>query len=142
MSKVYVVHEVKRYHCPVCGSSKITRRSGMSECHRGHRFEEGVLQSVHDLTPASIYGQVEVLYAGRNPGLALQPIVQSMRRQLRDFSDDDYLLPLGDPVLIGIAASIAAEMNRGVVSFLRWDRQTRQYVEIKTNTKAVTSAAA
>lgn len=88
---------------------------------------------MHDLTPARTYGDLEVLISTNNIGIAIQPIVAKLRTALKDFSDDDYLLAVGDPVAIGICTAIASEMNRGRVNILRWDRQTRQYVSIEAN---------
>ena len=68
-------------------------------------------------------------------GIALQPLVASLKHALKDFCDDDYILTVGDPVAIGMATSIAANANRGRVKFLRWDRQTRSYIKIKVEIK-------
>lgn len=88
---------------------------------------------MHDLTPARVYGDLKVLIQSNNIGIAIQPLVAQLRSQLRGFSDDDYLLTVGDPVAIGVATAIAAEMNRGRVNILKWDRQTRQYVAVDVN---------
>lgn len=39
-----------------------------------------------------------------------------------DFTDDDYVVAIGDPVAIALIIHAAAEMNRGRVKVLRWDR--------------------
>jgi hypothetical protein len=61
------------------------------------------------------------------------PMVRKMKRMLKDFSDDDYLLLTGDPALIGVACSVVSETNNGKYKLLKWDRQERQYYPISIN---------
>ena len=92
---------------------------------------KGEWQRVHDLTPALTYGDIEILLAGnRYLPITSQPIISELRNKLREFSDDDFLLCLGDPVAIGMAAVIASERNFGRVTFLKWDREQERYLKI------------
>ena len=61
------------------------------------------------------------------------PMIRKMKRMLKDFSDDDYLLLTGDPAMIGVACSIVSETNNGKYKLLKWDRQERQYYPISIN---------
>lgn len=137
MSKVFVVQEFRRYHCPKCDGAYSRRASGgqfgfvCNSCQ--HEYAEGVLKT-SDLSAASVYGDLEVLIKSNNIGISLQPLVNSLKSALKDFSDDDYILTVGDPVAIGLVSVIAARANRGRVTFLRWDRQTRAYIKIKVET--------
>ena len=80
-----------------------------------------------DLIPlANPYDQVHL-----NPGR----IVLQFRRKLRNYSDSDWLLPLGDPAMIGIAFAIAADMNEGRVKLLKWDRLERHYYPVKISVR-------
>lgn len=78
---------------------------------------------------ASSFGEVTTLIPHDHVHAALvtQPTLHKLRRLLRDFSDEDYLLPVGDPVLIALAALTAAKENRGRVKFLRWSRERKEY---------------
>jgi hypothetical protein len=64
-----------------------------------------------------------------NPGR----IVASLRRKLRGFSDDDWLLCMGDPAIIGIAFAIAADANHDRVNILKWDKMEKSYYPVKVN---------
>ena len=133
MNRVFAVQELKRYHCPKCDGTYAKREGLTFKCQSskcGHVYEKGIPKPMHSLTEASVFGQIEVLIPSNNIGIALQPLAASMKTALKDFDDDDYILPSGDPVAIGIAASIAAKNNRGRVNYLRWDRQTRTYIKI------------
>lgn len=136
MGKVFVVQELKRYHCPKCDSSystfnKQTREQTCKGCGLVYSSDAGVAKPVHDVTPAAAYGDVEVMINTNHIGITMQPLVAMFKTVLKDFSDDDYILPTGDPVAIGLASIIAAKNNRGNVNFLRFDRQTRAYIKVQ-----------
>ena len=138
MSKVFVVQEFRRYHCPKCDGAYSRKAPAgkfgfvCNSCQ--HEYSQGVLKT-SDLSAAAVYGDLEVLILSNDIGIALQPLVASLKHALKDFCDDDYILTVGDPVAIGMATSIAANANRGRVKFLRWDRQTRSYIKIKVEIK-------
>jgi hypothetical protein len=62
-----------------------------------------------------------------NPGR----IVSQLRRKLRHYGDEDWLLALGDPAIIGIAFAIAAESNSGRVNLLKWDKREKTYYPVQ-----------
>lgn len=134
MGTVYVVQESRRYHCPKCDSTysnKLKDRFGFKCTSCGHEYEHGVSKPVKSVSEAAIYGKLEVLIEQNNVGVAIAPVIRELKQKLINFSDDDYLLPIGDPVVIGLATTIAARSNRGHVKMLRWDRQTRQYIKVE-----------
>lgn len=91
----------------------------------------GALRPLFDFRPAAVYGELRVLSTSRGPSiLSPAPIVFELRKGLKDFSDDDYLLAVGDPVKIGIATALASEANRGRVRVLKWDRVARNYIAV------------
>jgi len=53
-----------------------------------------------------------------------------LHEKLVEFSDGDYLLLIGNPVLIGMAVAIAANYNDGRVKFLQWSGKFKEYSEI------------
>lgn len=137
MSKVYVVQELRKFVCPECDHWKLQKVGQTYICEScNHNFERAKTVPKHDLTPASVYGDLEVLINRNNIGIAAQPIVADLRHRLRDYSDDDYILSVGDPVAIGLAISVASDANRGRVNVLKWDRQTRKYIALNANIRA------
>ena len=42
-----------------------------------------------------------------------------MRKKLENYCDDDYLIAMGDPVAIAIAAMVASDINQGKVNILK-----------------------
>jgi len=95
------------------------------------RKVNGEWRRIHDLTPALVYGKIKIMVSGdQYLPLSIQPIIWEFKKKLKNFSDEDFLLLVGDPVLIGIATAIASDINRGIVNFLKWDRETSAYVNI------------
>jgi hypothetical protein len=88
-----------------------------------------------DLSSVAAYGKPEVLIPISEIGIAVQPLIFELRNKLRNYGDEDYILPTGDPVAIGVCVALAADSNRGKVNILRWDRYTKQYINVKVNTK-------
>ena len=58
-------------------------------------------------------------------------IVSQIRRKLRSFTDDDWLLAMGDPAIIGVSFAIAADLNHGRGNILKWDRMEKSYYPTK-----------
>ena len=61
------------------------------------------------------------------------PLIFKLRKLLKDFKPDDYLLLTGDPAIIGVACSIVSDMTNGKYNLLKWDKQERQYYPIEIN---------
>ena len=61
------------------------------------------------------------------------PLIFKLRKSLKDFTREDYLLLTGDPAIIGVACSIVSDMTTGRYNLLKWDKQERQYYPIEIN---------
>ena len=96
-----------------------------------YKNEAGLFVPKFNLEPAREFGEIVVLLPYGDVMLAPQPMVRKLKQSLKDFCDDDYLLPTGDPTVIGMVVAIAASMNRGQVKILRWDGRARQYNVLK-----------
>ena len=61
------------------------------------------------------------------------PLIFKLRKGLKDYTTEDYLLLTGDPAIIGVACSIVADMTSGKFNLLKWDKQERKYYPIQIN---------
>ena len=87
-----------------------------------------------DLSDAVTFGDIEVLIpASEQASFSTQPLIRQLTRKLSKFTDDDYLLLSGDPVIIGLAASIASRYNMGRYKILKWDRLDNKYYPLEAN---------
>jgi len=87
-----------------------------------------------DLSDAVKFGDVEILIpASEQASYSTQPLINKLTRKLSKFTDDDYLLLSGDPVIIALAASIASRQNMGRYKMLKWDRLDNKYYPLEAN---------
>ena len=61
------------------------------------------------------------------------PLIFKLRKGLKDYTTEDYLLLTGDPAIIGVACSIVANITNGKFNLLKWDKQERKYYPIHVN---------
>ena len=61
------------------------------------------------------------------------PLIFKLRKGLKDYTTEDYLLLTGDPAIIGVACSIVADITSGKFNLLKWDKQERKYYPIQIN---------
>ena len=85
-----------------------------------------------DILSAEKYGELKpIVEPGLNIYFSPAPIVSKMRRILKNFNDDDYLLLIGDPSIIGVACSVASDINMGRYKVLKWDRRREKYYPLE-----------
>jgi hypothetical protein len=61
------------------------------------------------------------------------PLIFKLRKSLKGYKPEDYLLLTGDPAIIGVTCSIVSDMTNGKYNLLKWDKQERKYYPIKIN---------
>jgi len=74
---------------------------------------------------------VPMLPPGKQITLSPAPIVRMFKSILKDYNDNDYILAMGDPAAIAIAAMVASDINHGLINILKWDRENRAYYSVK-----------
>ena len=61
------------------------------------------------------------------------PLIFKLRKGLKDYATEDFLLLTGDPAIIGVACSIVSDITSGKFNLLKWDKQERKYYPIHIN---------
>ena len=61
------------------------------------------------------------------------PLIFKLRKLLKNYTEKDYLLLTGDPAIIGVACSIAADITGGKYNLLKLDRQEHTYYPVEIN---------
>jgi len=61
------------------------------------------------------------------------PLIFKLRKGLKDYTTEDFLLLTGDPAIIGVACSIVSDITNGKFNLLKWDKQERKYYPIEIN---------
>ena len=85
-----------------------------------------------DITSAKEYGDLKNVIPFKDQiALSSMPVVFQAQKTLRDFCDDDYLLLMGDPSIIGVCCAIASKHNNGKFKVLKWDRESNHSLPIE-----------
>lgn len=99
MSRVFIVHET------------LTRQGGRTK----------------NLQPARQFGEfIHLVNPGPQPE-DLASVLPQIKYRLMEFTPDDYLIPIGHPILIGWATAIAADNTGGSVKLLYWNNNKHCY---------------
>ena len=88
----------------------------------------------YNIIGAQKYGKLKVLLK-ENAQIVLSPgpVIFELRRLLKNYTSNDYLLLSGDPSVIGIAVAIVSDINNGKFNLLKWDRQEQMYYPLEIN---------
>lgn len=84
-----------------------------------------------NMSPAEQYGQLVVMLPPDANRLHVAPLVAAMKEQMSDFTDEDYVVAVGDPSLIAAAAVIATRKSHGTLRILKWDRIRAEYIPVE-----------
>jgi hypothetical protein len=99
------------------------------------RRSDGKWVPIFDLSPAEFFGELVVLQPPSTDAMFFPvPTVRQIKDKMRDFSERDYVLAIGDPTLIATVAMIAGERTQGRVKLLKWDRLQHCYIAVQIDT--------
>lgn len=86
----------------------------------------------HDLASAQDFGElVTLLKQAKDQTFAPQPVFRELKQKLKDFTDDDFLVLVGDPVAMALAVNAAGLANNGRVKLLKWSQKHTRYYPIE-----------
>lgn len=95
--------------------------------------EGGTLRPKYNFNPATEYGQLVYLLGPSASPFHPHSYLGELQAKLRNFGDNDFLICVGNPILLAVAATIAADANEGRVRFLQWSGEDRKYLEVDVN---------
>ena len=81
---------------------------------------------------AASWGTLEYILSPDAHPFEPEAVLGTMHEKLSGFSEDDYLLLIGNPVLIGMATALCAYYNGGKVKFLQWSGKHNRYTMISS----------
>lgn len=89
--------------------------------------ETGMWEDKLDLTPAEDFGEIHEILPPGNVSSDMASNLRDIREGMRSFSNDDFLILLGDPVAMSIAACVAMQKTDGRIKMLKWDKFKNAY---------------
>lgn len=84
-----------------------------------------------NMEPARQYGDLCYLLPSEAEPHNPEEVVDQLFKRLKDMTPDDYLLLVGNPVLIGLAAAVASEHTEGKLNFLQWNAREKRYLAVR-----------
>ena len=86
----------------------------------------------YNVRSAEKFGDLKIMLPDRKQmSLASGPLTFELQKHLKDFNDNDYLLLIGDPAIIGLCCAIASDFNNGKFKVLKWDRNDKRYYDLE-----------
>ena len=87
-----------------------------------------------NILSASDFGYLVICLPNRDQAIfSTAPYVQKMKKNLQDFRKEDYLLAVGDPVIIGISTATVANVTNGQFNMLKWDKREHRYYPLEVD---------
>ena len=83
-----------------------------------------------DIMSAEAYGSIEYLLSPTARPFNSSGIVKDLHNKLEYYTDEDFLLLVGNPCLIGLSVAIAALYNPSKVNMLQWSGKESKYLPI------------
>lgn len=97
--------------------------------------ESGLWVPTVNIAPAEKFGEIVTLLPPGSQFFAAAETTRLIKQRLNelDYQQGDYLLPMGNPVIMAVAAAIAARRSNGSLNVLVWDRHTSTYISYELN---------
>jgi hypothetical protein len=89
-----------------------------------------IVNKFASLGDAETYGRVTPLLSPTAKPFDPAPIIRQLQAALADYSDNDWLLLAGNPILIGWVTAIAADKNEGRIRCLQWSGRDQRYIPV------------
>jgi hypothetical protein len=90
----------------------------------------GQLEPKFNFEPATRFGEIRFLLSPSASPFSLGSVLADLKKNLSTFNNRDFLLLVGNPVLLGLATAIAADYNDGNVNLLQWSGAKRTYIPV------------
>ena len=110
-----------------------------NKAHPKERFVYVVQQPAPNINilSASDFGYLVICLPNTGPEsqaiYSTAPFVRKMKKNLQDFRKDDYLLAVGDPVIIGISTTAVSDVTNGQFNVLKWDKREYRYYPLEVD---------
>jgi hypothetical protein len=87
---------------------------------------------LYDFSDAERFGELTAILEPTDNQLFLALITPKIRSVLKNFTDEDYFVAVGDPAVIAICAGIILRRHKKL-KMLKWDRRMKMYISLEVN---------
>jgi hypothetical protein len=64
---------------------------------------------------------------------SMAPFNRKMKKNLQNFRQQDYILAIGDPIMIGISFEAIHDVTNGKFNVLKWNNKEKRYFPLDQN---------
>ncbi|QRE00408.1 hypothetical protein [Burkholderia phage BCSR52] len=98
------------------------------------KFDHAVSRRVpqFDITPAMQFGQLEMVLDETDDSRLLARLTPKIRERLQQFTENDFMIAIGNPAVIAICASIVLRRQKRL-KMLQWNAKLGMYYEMELN---------
>ena len=87
-----------------------------------------------NILSASDFGYLVICLPNREQAIySTAPYTQKMQKNLQDFRKEDYILAVGDPVIIVISTATVSNVTNGQFNMLKWDKREHRYYPLEVD---------
>ena len=87
-----------------------------------------------NILSASDFGYLVICLPNREQAIySTQPFVRKMKKNLQEFRQQDYLLAIGDPIIIGICNIVISDVTNGKFNVLKWEKRESRYYPLEVD---------
>lgn len=90
----------------------------------------GLVPRFSSIEKAERWGEIHYVLSPSAHPFKPELVLGDLHEKLKTFNDDDSLLLIGNPGLIGMATAVAAYYNNGFVRMLQWSGKHGEYTEV------------
>ena len=83
-----------------------------------------------DFRAAERFGELSFVLDPADSIFRMDDTLLKLTQRLSAFTKADYLLPVGNPGLIGVATALVADQTEGQFKILQWLGREREYIPI------------
>ena len=88
---------------------------------------------VMDFRKVLEYGDPVICLPNGRVSLTPGPTIDALKEILKNFTDDDFVVSVGDPSAMFIAAMVIGQQNRQRCKLLKWDKKAKQYIVVQVD---------
>lgn len=80
-----------------------------------------------DFLPAKEFGEIRIVFPKHINNMTYNEGMTHAFEVMRDFRDHDYVVPTGDPLLIGLVVAVAFTKSTNQFQLLKWNPVNHKY---------------
>jgi len=91
----------------------------------------GKLVPKFDLRPARKHGGIVELLSPNAKPFTLGPLIEELYNKLATFNETDFIICIGNPIILATTVAVASDVADGKVNMLQWHGRRKEYIPVE-----------